>query len=52
MSMVVYGYLGSQEKASADPAELARILSANFTTAVLWCDAAANILRVQKRRRR
>lgn len=45
---VVYGYLGSQEKASADPAELARITSSNYSTAVQWCEAAANIMRAQK----
>ena len=45
---VIYGYLGTQEKASADPAELARITSTNYSTAVQWCEAAANILREQK----
>lgn len=45
---VIYGYLGSQPKASAEPAELQRILSSNFTSAVLWCEAAANLLRTQK----
>lgn len=46
---LVYGYLGTQEKASADPAELARIAASNFSSAVQWCEAAANILRKQKR---
>jgi short-subunit dehydrogenase len=46
--LVIYGYLGSQEKASADLVELDRILSSNFTTAVRWCEAAARILRAQK----
>ncbi len=46
---VIYGYLGEQAKASADPAELARIVSSNYATAVQWCEAAANIMRVQKR---
>ncbi len=46
---LVYGYLGSQEKASADPGELARITSANYSTAVQWCEAAANVMRQQKR---
>lgn len=46
---VIYGYLGSQPKASAEPAELSRILSSNFTSAILWCEAAANLLRQQKR---
>ena len=45
---VVYGYLGSQDKASADPSELARITASNYSTAVQWCEAAANILRAQK----
>lgn len=44
---VVYGYLGSQDKASADPAELSRITMSNFTSAVHWCEAAASILRRQ-----
>lgn len=46
---LIYGYLGTQEKASADPAELARIVSSNFSTAVQWCEAAANIFREQKK---
>lgn len=46
---VIYGYLGAQDKASADPAELARITSSNYSTAVQWCEAAANIMRQQKR---
>ena len=45
---VVYGYLGSQDKASADPSELARITASNYSTTVQWCEAAANILRAQK----
>ena len=47
--LVIYGYLGSQDKASSDPAELSRIISSNFSSAVQWCEAAANILRLQKR---
>lgn len=46
---LVYGYLGTQEKASADPAELSRITVSNFASAVHWCEAAANILRKQGR---
>lgn len=46
---VIYGYLGSQNKASSDAAELARITSSNYATAVQWCEATANILRQQKR---
>lgn len=45
---VIYGYLGTQHKASSDPIELARITSSNYSTAVMWCEAAANILRSQK----
>jgi NAD(P)-dependent dehydrogenase (short-subunit alcohol dehydrogenase family) len=45
---LVYGYLGSQETASKDQAELQRILSVNFTSAALWCEAVANRLREQK----
>lgn len=44
---LVYGYLGSQPEASASPAELSRIVTSNFTSAVHWCEAAANILRRQ-----
>ncbi len=47
--LIIYGYLGAQDKASSDPGELARILSSNFTSAVAWCEAAAGIMRVQKR---
>ena len=46
---LIYGYLGTQEKASSDPVELARITSSNYSTAVLWCEAVANIQRQQKR---
>lgn len=45
---IVYGYLGEQAKASADPAELSRIVTSNFTSAVHWCEASANILRAQR----
>lgn len=46
---VVYGYLGAQDKASADPAELRQIIGVNFTSAILWCEAAANLLRARGR---
>ena len=46
---IVYGYLGSQPEASTNQAELARIVTSNFTSAVFWCEAAANIFRQQKR---
>lgn len=45
---LVYGYLGTQEKASASPSELARITASNYASAVQWCEAAANIFREQK----
>jgi NAD(P)-dependent dehydrogenase (short-subunit alcohol dehydrogenase family) len=45
--LLFYGYLGTQEKASSDPAELMRILSVNFTSAVLWCEATADLIRRQ-----
>jgi NAD(P)-dependent dehydrogenase (short-subunit alcohol dehydrogenase family) len=45
---LVYGYLGSQPEATVIPAELSRIVTSNFTSAVHWCEAAANILRRQK----
>jgi short-subunit dehydrogenase len=47
--IVVYGYLGSQPAASSNPAELKKILGVNFTSAALWCEAAANMLRKNKR---
>jgi decaprenylphospho-beta-D-erythro-pentofuranosid-2-ulose 2-reductase len=46
---VVYGYLGTQAQASASPSELARISASNYSSAVQWCEAAANIFREQKR---
>lgn len=45
--LVIYGYLGSQDKASSDPAELSHIVSSNFSSAVMWCEAAAQIVRAQ-----
>ena len=42
---LVYGYLGSQPEASSSTAELSRIVTSNFTSAVHWCEASANILR-------
>lgn len=46
---VIYGYLGAQPEAQASPAELKRILGVNFTSAALWCEAAANYFRFRKR---
>jgi decaprenylphospho-beta-D-erythro-pentofuranosid-2-ulose 2-reductase len=46
---VIYGYLGTQEKASTDEDELNRILGVNFISAVQWCEATAAVLRKQKR---
>jgi decaprenylphospho-beta-D-erythro-pentofuranosid-2-ulose 2-reductase len=45
---LVYGYLGDQATASRDQAELQKILSVNFTSAALWCEAAANVFRQQQ----
>lgn len=45
---LVYGYLGTQEKASSDTAELARITASNYTSAIHWAEATANVLRKQK----
>ncbi len=45
---LVYGYLGTQEQATASAAELARITASNYASAVQWCEAAANIFREQK----
>lgn len=47
--IVLYGYLGSQEAAATDAGELKRILATNFTSAALWCEAAAGVLRAQGR---
>ncbi len=47
--LLFYGYLGDQTKAQADVVELQRILAVNFTSAALWCSAAAEILRTQRR---
>jgi decaprenylphospho-beta-D-erythro-pentofuranosid-2-ulose 2-reductase len=46
--LLFYGYLGSQEQASADIGELQKILAVNFTSAALWSEATANVLRAQK----
>jgi short-subunit dehydrogenase len=43
--VVFHGYLGEQPKAWEDKAELARILSANFTSAALWAGAAGEMFR-------
>jgi len=45
---LVYGYLGTQAKASADTTELARITASNYSSAIHWAEATANILRKQK----
>lgn len=47
--LVFYGYLGTQDKAWTDISELNRILTVNFTSAALWCGAAGEIMRKQKR---
>lgn len=43
--VLFHGYLGEQERAWKDKGELARILSANFTSAALWAGAAGEIMR-------
>ncbi len=47
--LLFYGYLGDPDKARADAGELSRILSVNFTSAALWAEATAEILRKQGR---
>lgn len=47
--LLVYGYLGAQAKASTDAAELTRITTSNYASAVHWAEATANILRRQRR---
>lgn len=45
---LVYGYLGTQAKASADTTELTRITTSNYASAIHWAEATANVLRRQK----
>jgi short-subunit dehydrogenase len=47
--VLFHGYLGEQEKAWTDKGELARILSANFTSAALWAGAAGEIMRKHRK---
>lgn len=47
--VIFHGYLGQQTKAWEDKSELARILSANFTSAALWAGAAGEMMRKQGR---
>jgi decaprenylphospho-beta-D-erythro-pentofuranosid-2-ulose 2-reductase len=47
--LLFHGYLGEQEKAWEDKGELARILSANFTSAALWAGAAGEIMREHRK---
>lgn len=46
--LVAYGTLGDQAEAERDEAAARAILSVNFTSAALWCLAAANVLEAQK----
>lgn len=45
--IVAYGTLGDQTEAETKPAAAAEILETNFTSAALWCLAAANALEQQ-----
>jgi decaprenylphospho-beta-D-erythro-pentofuranosid-2-ulose 2-reductase len=45
--LLFYGVLGEQAEASCDPAALLRLLDVNFTSAALWCEAAAQLFRTQ-----
>lgn len=42
--LIAYGMLGDQSAAEADLARLRRVLDVNFTSAALWCQAAAMTL--------
>lgn len=43
--LVFYGALGDQKQADADPLEVARLVSVNFTSAAMWMTAAAALLK-------
>jgi decaprenylphospho-beta-D-erythro-pentofuranosid-2-ulose 2-reductase len=45
--LVFHGYLGEQSKAWESAAELARIISSNFTSQALWAGAAGDMFRKQ-----
>lgn len=46
--LLAYGTLGEQGRAEQDLAHAAEILQSNFTSAALWCLAAASVLETQK----
>ena len=47
--LLAYGTLGDQRLAETTLAEARRILITNFTSASVWCLAAANVLEAQRR---
>jgi decaprenylphospho-beta-D-erythro-pentofuranosid-2-ulose 2-reductase len=47
--LLAYGVLGDQKLAEHDPVEAQRILNTNFTSAIAWCLAVANVLERQRR---
>jgi len=46
--LVAYGMLGDQRLAESDPHIAQRALATNFTSAVAWCLAAANVIETQR----
>jgi decaprenylphospho-beta-D-erythro-pentofuranosid-2-ulose 2-reductase len=46
--LLAYGALGDQQAANRDSANLTELLQVNFTSAALWCQAAANLFEAQK----
>lgn len=46
--LVAYGTLGDQGEAEKDEVAARALLSVNFTSAALWCLAAANVIEAQK----
>jgi len=46
--LIFYGVLGDQRQAEQATAEARRVLDVNFTSAVEWCLAAANVLERQR----
>jgi decaprenylphospho-beta-D-erythro-pentofuranosid-2-ulose 2-reductase len=46
--LLAYGVLGDQKTCERDPAASADLLQVNFTSAVAWCQAAANLFEAQK----
>ena len=46
--LLAYGVLGDQPTLERDPAATADLLHVNFTSAALWCQAAANLFEAQQ----